>query len=112
MLPSHGRFLRIATRLGKLQAGSVEADGVIHEVLGRRGTVLPYTTSEEAARGLLPAGFEWMAPVHSAGTVYMSCRRVGAEDRYPYPHHGAWGRTTPLAACGAAMRAYAKLHSE
>lgn len=103
------RLLRIADRLAQVEAGSVEADQAIHQALGRTGTVLPYTTDEAAARSLLPDGFEWLDPVYSAEAVYAACRRSGTIDGLPHPHHGQWGRTALLAACGAAMRAYAKL---
>ena len=106
------RLIRIADRLAQLEAGSDAANKAIHDALGLSGAVRDYTTSEAAARSLLPDGFEWLQPVHSAGTVYMACRRSGLDGEFPYPHHGQWGRTTPLAACGAAMRAYSKLQQE
>ena len=49
------RLIRNADRLGQVHAGSPEADRTIHEVIGRIGTALPYTTAEEAAHSLLPA---------------------------------------------------------
>jgi hypothetical protein len=106
------RFVRIADGLAQLEAGSDAADQAIHQALGRPGPVQPYTTDEAAARSLLPEGFEWLDPVYSAGAVYAACRRSGTDDGLPHPHHGQWGRTALLAACGAAMRAYAKLQQE
>ena len=106
------RLTRIADRLAQLEAGSDAADKAIHDALGLPGAVRGYTTSEAAARGLLPDGFEWLPPVFSAGAVYAACRRSGLDGGFPHPHHGQWGRTTPLAMCGAAMRAYAKLRQE
>ena len=51
-------LLRIADRLSQVGTGSLEADRAIHDALGQDGPVLPYTREEEAARLLLPAGFE------------------------------------------------------
>jgi hypothetical protein len=70
---------------------------------------LLYTTQEEAARGLLPAGFEWIPIAFARGGVYVACRRSGLDGELPYPHHGQWGATLPLAICGAVMRAHAAL---
>jgi hypothetical protein len=105
------RLIAIANRLGEVQAGSVEADRIIHRALGRVGQVLPYTREEAAARGLLPDGFKSeTVPVYSDGAVYAACARSGTgADGLPHPHHGQWGRTLPLAMCGAALRARAKL---
>jgi hypothetical protein len=71
------RFIRIADRLGEVTAGSLLADLTIHEALGLAGVVMPYTRNEAAARGLLPAGFEWLPSTYSSGTVYAACRRSG-----------------------------------
>ena len=105
------RFTRISHRLTQIEAGSDAADQAIHDALGLTGTVRSYTTSEEAARGLLPGGFEWMQPVHSPGKVYAACRRSGSDGDRPHAHFGAWGRTLPLALCGAAMRAHSAQYS-
>ncbi|WP_090665246.1 hypothetical protein [Belnapia rosea] len=105
---SFDRLFRIANRLGQVSAGSAEADHFIHDVLGRAGPVLPYTTETSAAEQLLPPGFEWMPSVHSAGKTYAACCRSGlAADGLSHPHIGHWGRTVPLAICGAALRAWA-----
>jgi hypothetical protein len=101
------RLLCIADRLGQVAAGSLLADVTIHDALGLAGPVLPYTREKTAARSLLPAGFEWMPFTYSSGTVYAACWRSGTEGEWPYPHHGQWGRTLPLAMCGAVMRAKA-----
>jgi hypothetical protein len=106
------RLLRIADRLAQVDAGTPAADQAIHQALGRTGPVLPYTTDVAAVRGLLPSGFEWLATVYSAGWVYEACRCVGLDEGLPHPHHGQWGRTTPLAACRAVIRAYARLRQE
>jgi hypothetical protein len=106
------RLIRIAFRLSQLEAGSDAADRTIHDALGLSGAVRSYTTSEAAARSLLPDGFEWMQPIHSAGAVYAACRRRGTGGDLPSPHYGAWGRTTPLAACSAVIRACSKLQQE
>jgi hypothetical protein len=53
-------------------------------------------------------GFEWL-PSTYAGRVYAACRRSGIDGELPYPHHGQWGATLPLAKCGAEMRAHATL---
>jgi hypothetical protein len=82
----------------------------VHAAIGRAGVVLPYTRNEASARGLLPDDFEWMDPTYSGGTVYAACRRSGTgADGFPYLHYGQWGRTLPLAMCGAVVRAYAGL---
>ena len=103
------RLFRIADRLGQVPSGSAEADRTIHEALGRAGPVLPYTSDEAAAEQLLPPGFEWRQPDYSGGAVYASCRRSGMDGPWPHPHHGQWSATQPLAMCGAALRAWAKL---
>jgi hypothetical protein len=41
--------------------------------------------------------------------IYATCRRSGMDGEWPYPHHGQWGATLPLAMCGAVMRANAGL---
>jgi hypothetical protein len=103
------RFIRIAERLNQVEAGSPEADRTIHQALDRGGPPVPYTTEEEAARGLLPVGFEWLPNIPGAGTIYAACRRSGMDGDLPHPHHGQWSATLPLAMCGAAMRAHAAL---
>ena len=108
--PSYERLLRIADRLAKVEAGSEAADLAIHEALGRGGSVPAYTTEEEAARALLPPGFEWMTITSTAGWVYAPCRRAGTyAGGQSYPHHGQWGRTIPLSMCGSVLRAWAPL---
>ena len=102
-------LIRIADRLGSVKAGSLLADITIHNALGLVGPVQPYTTNEAAALSLLPADFEWLDPVYSSGVVYIGCRRAGLDGRWPRPHYGHWGNTSALAACGAALRAYAKI---
>ena len=108
-MDSFDRLIRIADRLTKVKAASDIADRTIHVALGRSGPALSYTTDEAAARSLLPPGFEWMATTYAAGWVYAPCRRSGLDGEWPYPHHGQWGQTLPLAMCGAAVRAWAKL---
>ena len=104
------RFIRMADRLGQVEAGSPEADRAIHDALSREGPVLAYTSEELAARLLLPAKFEWMEHTYSGGMVYAACRRSGrGDDGFRHPHHGQWGRTLPLAMCGAVLRAHAGL---
>jgi hypothetical protein len=103
------RFLRIADRLAKVEAGSGAADQAIHEATGQAGPVLPYTTEASAAAQLLPPGFEWQDATYAGGRVYASCRRIGMDGPWHHPHHGQWARTLPLSVCGAAMRAWAKL---
>jgi hypothetical protein len=56
---SFDRLICIADRLAEVTAGSLLADLAIHDALGLTGVVMPYTRNEAAARGLLPAGFEW-----------------------------------------------------
>ena len=105
------RLLRIADRLGKATAGSAAADKTIHQALGRAGPAPPYTTDMEVARTLLPPGFDELGdPMHMADAVYAACRRGGIDvGGLPYPHHGGWGATLPLALCHACMRAQASL---
>jgi hypothetical protein len=104
------RLIRIADRLAKVEAGSVVADQTIQDALGRAGPVLSYTTDEAATRTLLPPGFEWMDITPTAGWIYAPCRRSGVgPDGMLHPHHGQWGRTLPLAMCGAVLRAWAML---
>lgn len=102
-------LIRIASRLGKVLAGSAEADRAIHEALSRAGPILPYTTTKSAAAVLLPPGFEWREPVYAAGAVYASCKRSEMDGEYPYPHHGQWASTEALAMCAAVLRAWATL---
>ncbi|MBL6082083.1 hypothetical protein JMJ56_29330 [Belnapia sp. T18] len=102
-------LIRIADRLGQVPAGSPEADQAIHDVLGRAGTVLPYTTETGAAAQLIPPGFEWREGTYAGGQVYASCRRSGTGGKWRHPHHGQWGTTEPLAMCRAVLRAWAKL---
>lgn len=108
-MSSFDRFFRLANRLGETTAGSLLADLAIHGAIGCDGLVPPYTTDEAAARLLLPPGFDWREPTHLSGMVYVSCRRIGTDDKFAYPHHGAWGKTLALAMCGTAMRARARL---
>ena len=105
------QLLRIADRLGQVPAGSVAADETIHRALGRAGPAPPYTTDMTAARTLLPPGFvELEDPTYMADAVYAACRRAGIDrDGLPFPHHGGWGATMPLALCHAAARAQAWL---
>ena len=105
------RLLRIADRLGRVSAGSPAADEVIHQALGRTGPAPPYTTDIAAARTLLRPGFEELSdPVYSSGAVYAACRRAGIDrGSLPFPHHGGWGATLPLALCHAVIRAQAAL---
>ena len=109
MTMNAARLARVANRLGELEAGSAEADAAIHRALGRTAPAPSYTTDEGAARSLLPDGFEWLEPVHSAGVVYVACRRSGMDGEFSYPHHGASGRTALLAACAAALRAHSSI---
>lgn len=97
-------LIRIADRLSQVSTGSPEADRAIHDAFGRDGPVLPFTREEQVARLLLPAGFEWRDPVHSPKAVYASCRRVGLDGGFPYPHHGQWSQTPALAMSGAVLR--------
>ena len=106
---SFDRLIRIADRLGQVQAGSPAADQAIHQTLDRSGPVLTHTTAEEAAQSLLPAGFELLPATYTGGAVYAACRRIGMDGELPHPHHGQWGTTLPLAICGACLRAYAAL---
>jgi hypothetical protein len=99
----------MASRLGKVPAGSTETDKAIHEALGRTGPTLVYTTVKSAAEEPLPPGFEWRDAVYAAGQAYASCKRIGMDGAYPYPHHGQWSATEPLAMCGAVLRARAML---
>ena len=104
------RPFRIADRLGKVPAGSVAAAESVHQALGRSGPAPPYTTDMAAARTLLPPGFVELDPLPSVGAKYRSCRRAGLDDRgLPFPHHGGWGATLPLALCHVAVRAQAAL---
>jgi hypothetical protein len=103
------RLIRIAYRLGQVRAGSPAADQAIHQALDRSGPVLAYTTAEDAARSLLPAGFELLPATYAGGAVYAACRRIGTDGELPHPHHGQWGTTLPLAICGACLRVYAAL---
>jgi hypothetical protein len=75
----------------------------------REGQVLSYTSHEGAAWCLLPPGFEWIPSTYAGRQVNGACRRSKLDGAWPYPHHGQWGRTLPLAVCGAVMRAYAAL---
>lgn len=73
------RLIHIADRLGKVPVGSPEANQTIHEALGQTRPSRPDMTDRDAAVELLPLGFEWREPVHSAEHVYASCRRSGME---------------------------------
>jgi hypothetical protein len=106
------RLISIAYRLGQVGAGSPAADQAIHQVLNRSGPVLAYTTAEDAAQSLLPAGFELLPATYAGGAVYAACRRSEADGGVPYPHHGQWGTTLPLAICGACLRAHAALNQD
>jgi hypothetical protein len=106
------RLIRIADRLGQVQAGSPAADQAIHQALNRSGPVLAYTTVEDAAQSLLPAGFELLPATYAGGAVYAACRRIGTDRELPHPHHGQWGTTLPLAICGACLRAHAALDQD
>ena len=101
------RLFRIADRLSKVERGSPQADATIHLVLGLAGPMLDYTTDTDAARSLLPHGFEWTEPVYSAEVIYAACRRKGLDtDGMNHPHVGQWGNTLALAMAGAAVRAH------
>jgi hypothetical protein len=102
-------LIRIAELLSQATTGSLEADLTIHEALGLAGPVLRYTHEGWVARGLLPAGFEWMPPTYTSGKIYAGCRRSRARGEWPHSCHGQWGATLPLAMCGAVMRANAAL---
>jgi hypothetical protein len=52
---------------------------------------------------VLTPGFEWLPPHYSGALVYAFCRRCGMDGEWPYPHHGQWGATLPLAMCGAGL---------
>ena len=109
-MTTRDRLFRIADRLGQVPAGSAAADQAIHQALGRTGPTPPYTTDLAAARTLLPPGFVELDPVPGVGAVYASCRRAGLDARgLPFPHHGGWGATLPLALCNACVRAQASL---
>jgi hypothetical protein len=108
-MATFNHLIRIADRLGQVETGSPKADRAIHDALGREGPMLAYTRQEEAARLLLPTGFEWRDATYSSGLVYASCRRQGLDEGFPHPHHGQWGKTPALAMCGAVMRAWAAL---
>ena len=107
------RLLRIADRLGKVTTGSAVADKTktIHRALGRAGPAPCYTTDLDAARTLLPPGFEELSdPIYTSDAVYAACRRTGIDHGgLPFPHHGGWGATLPLALCSACIRAQASL---
>src|SRR3954451_117969 len=97
--------------MGCRQAGG---DQLSAWTMGGRGAGSPLrgryrpTCEEAAARGLLPADFEWMSSTYSGGAVYAACRRSGRTGMaVPVPRQ--WGHTLPLAMCGAAMRARAGL---
>jgi hypothetical protein len=100
MMNRFDRLIRIADRLAQVAAGSPAADQAIHDAFGLAGHILPYTTSETAARTLLPPGFE-ILPHLIGNPIYASCRRTGLDGGLPYPHHGQWGATPALALCGA-----------
>ena len=107
MLAPRSRLLAIANRLAKIERGSGVADSTIHEALGRAGPVEPYTTNDDAARTLLPDGYEWCAPIYSAAVVYAACRPAGLDaNGESHPHTGQWGRTLALAMAGTAVRAH------
>jgi hypothetical protein len=102
-------LLRIADWLSQVELGSPKADRTIHWALSRKGPVLAYTRNEAAARLLLPEGFEWRADIYSSRLVYASCGRRRLNNEFPSPRHKQWGRTLPLAMCGAVLRVYSKL---
>jgi hypothetical protein len=106
---SFNHLIRIADRLGEVTAGSSAADLTIHLAIEREGHVLSYTSHEGAAWGLLPPSFEWIPSTYAGHRVYAACRRSGLDGEWPHPHYGQWGRTLPLAMCGAVIRAYATL---
>jgi hypothetical protein len=50
--------------------------------------------------------------MYMTDAVYAACRRAGIDRDglpFPFPHHGSWGATLPLALCGACVRAQASL---
>ena len=106
------QLIHIADRLGQVQAGSPAADQAIHQTLNLSGPVLAYTTAEDAAQSLLPAGFELLPAIFGGGAIYAACRRSGTDGELPHQHHGQWGTTLPLAICGACLRAYAALDQD
>jgi hypothetical protein len=106
------RLIHIADRLGQVQAGSPAADQAIHQALDRSGPVLAYTTAEDAAQNLLPAGFELLPATYAGGAVYAACRHSETNGELPHPHHGQWCTTLPLAICGAFLRAHAGLDQD
>ena len=109
-LTCYVRLLRIADRLSKVEVGSEAATQAIPDALGRCGIAPAYTNEEEAARTLLPLGFEWMTITPTAGWVYAPCRRAGTyAGGQAYSHHGQWGRTIPLSVCGGVLRVWATL---
>jgi hypothetical protein len=103
-------LLAYADRLHDLAAGSVSADGAIHQALGLRGKAPPYTSDDAAARSLMPPGFEERAgSFPSVGRVSASLGRPGLHNGLPYGSHSQSGATFALAFCGAALRAWALL---
>ena len=105
-------MIHIADRLGQVQAGSPAADQAIHQALDRSGPVLTYTTAEDAAQSLLPAGFELLPATFGGGAVYAACRRIGMDGELPHRTMGSGGTTLPLTICGACLRAYAALDQD
>ena len=104
-LHRYGRLIRIAKRLGQIELGIITADIAIHQALSRPGAILHYTTDEEAARTLLPPGFEWMQITFTANWMYTPCRRAGiGADGLAYPHLGQWCQTIPLSLCAGVLR--------
>ncbi|TDH57609.1 hypothetical protein E2C06_35805 [Dankookia rubra] len=106
------RLIRIADRLGRVQAGNAAADQAIYQALNRSGPVLAYTVAEDAAQSLLPAGFELLPATYAGGAVYAACRRSGTDGKLPQPHHGQWGTTLPLAICGVCLRVHEGLDQD
>ena len=54
MAPDPTRLVRLAKRLGKVEAASLEADKAIHDALGRTGKAPPALYNEPCS-GELPA---------------------------------------------------------
>ena len=109
---SFDRLIHIADRLGRVQVGSPAADQAIHQALDRCGTVLTYTTAEDVAQSLLPAGFELLPATFGAGggLCGLPAQRDGWRVAAPAPwavgHHVAAG---DMRAC---LRAYAALDQD
>jgi hypothetical protein len=105
-MPDPAVLVKIANRLGLVADGSPEADQAIHDAFGRTGVPPPYTRDIDAARSLLPPGFDERPSISGGGRTYANIHCLGLSEGRLQPHVGQWSSTAALALSGAALRAH------